>query len=613
MIGVTFYLLVFAFFIEHSFGDTWTNTTTNCLWNQWTNHRRLSKRVDLRDIRNQVLMLESNDSFIYFNPCKTFNLPLGADPYLARGEQCHNVLGCRQSRSNNFTYPIAIRLNATVLPEKSILTIKYFGSKSYANRSFLVQFECNRGVYRARFELVKDQTDDEMPLFTLTHRCCCPNVCGGNTFPKGLLFTLLMVILFIISTAIWIFFQCRRHYPERNTYGAIETANININALDPGSVLKGNSTENKTRADSSSKRTRSRSIVPAVADNCIISSQDFKILHRLGVGELGGEVSEGRWNDKLIAIKTLRIGIHPDKFTEDDKTYLENSLGQLCRLRQKNLTTILGICFDIDLYPRIILSFAEHGTIIEFLTRSPTKVDWSLRLNWCVQTADAMSYLHQSNVLHRNLKSSNILITFDSRVQVCDYGLMSLLQPLRQACDSERCLCKLSHAALPISIRWSAPEILADPSDSTRFQPSIDVYSFGVCLWEQIRLEQPYAEIKDEAEVLRWIVEGHRLPPFDELTLVNVMPEYNQLMFDCWKEMPTERPTFEQIGRSLRQTLTKVKSFQKHSMKRMTSTMTNMSHPNENSEEQQSLLSRFDSRISGETPKNFHKSNTTPM
>lgn len=125
--------------------------------------------------------MESNDSFIYFNPCKTFNLPLGADPYLARGEQCHNVLGCRQSRSNNFTYPIAIRLNATVLPEKSILTIKYFGSKfderlkneenfsvfvfrSYANRSFLVQFECNRGVYRARFELVKDQTDDEMPV-----------------------------------------------------------------------------------------------------------------------------------------------------------------------------------------------------------------------------------------------------------------------------------------------------------------------------------------------------------------------------------------------------------------------------------------------------------------
>ena len=459
-----------------------------------------------------------------------------------------------------------------------------------------------------------------------------------------------MVILFIISTAIWIFFQCRRHYPERNTYGAIETSEKNVEkAIDVFLLLllrsisehqhqragSGSRAENESGGKQTAgrffgqtnakpidggRRGELRDFVSGFQNSSSVKKVEKFVSFRrkicffsLGVGELGGEVSEGQWNDKLIAIKTLRIGIHPEKFSEDEKTYLESSLGQLCRLRQKNLTTMLGICFDIDLYPRIILSFAEHGTIIEFLTRNPTKVDWSLRLNWCVQTSDAMAFLHQSNVLHRNLKSSNILISVDLRVQVCDYGLMSLLQPLRQACDSERCLCKLSHAALPISIRWSAPEILADPSDSGRFQPAIDVYSFGVCLWEQIRLEQPYAEIKDEAEVLRWIVEGHRLAPFDELTLVNVMPEYNQLISDCCKEMPADRPTFEQIGRALRQLLPKVKSFQKNSLKRMASTVTNMTHSHEGSEEQQSLLSRFDSCISGDTSKPLHKSNTTPM
>ena len=225
-----------------------------------------------------------------------------------------------------------------------------------------------------------------------------------------------------------------------------------------------------------------------------------------------------------------------------------------------------------------------------------------LRLNWCIQTSDAMNYLHQSNVLHRNLKSSNILIGNDLKVQLCDYGLMSLLQPLRQACDSERCLCKLSHAALPISIRWCSPEILSNPSDSTRFQPSIDVYSFGVCLWEQIRLEQPYADIKDESEVIRLIVEGHRLTPFDELTMINVMPEYNQLMLDCWKENQGDRPTFDQIGQILRQITPKVKSFQKQSLKRMPSTITN-----ENQDDQQSRLLRLDSRLSSDTPKQFQK------
>ncbi len=318
-------------------------------------------------------------------------------------------------------------------------------------------------------------------------------------------------------------------------------------------------------------------------------------MNRLGVGELGGEVNEGRWNEKSITIKTLRIGIHPDKFSANDKTYLENEIGLLSHVRHKNLSAIIGICFDIDIYPRIISSFAEHGTIVNFIRRFPTKVDWSLRLSWCINTSDALAYLHQSNILHKNLKSSNILIGVDLRANVCDYGLISILQPLRQACDSERCLCKLSHPALPVSIRWSSPEILSNPSDNSQFNFACDVYSFGVCLWEQIHLEQPYAEIKDEAEVSRLIVDGCRLPSFDE-TMMIVMPEYKQLMNDCWTKNPQERPTFERIGQILRDMLPKVKQFQKITMKRLSS-ITNTT----DIQEEHSPFFRLDSRMSTDT------------
>ena len=318
------------------------------------------------------------------------------------------------------------------------------------------------------------------------------------------------------------------------------------------------------------------------------------------MGELGGEVSEGRWNDKLVAIKTLRIGIHPEKFSAQDKAYLENEIGLLSRVRHKDLTAIIGICFDVDLYPRILLSFAEHGTIIDFIRRFPTKVDWSLRLTWCINTSDALAYLHQSNILHRNLKSSNILIGIGLRAQVCDYGLLAILQPLRQACDSERCLCKLSHAALPISIRWSSPEILSNPSDPTRFQTSCDVYSFGVCLWEQVRLEQPYADITDEAEVCRMIVDGHRPGSLDEAE-INVMPEYHQLMLNCWKQNPTDRPTFEQITQTLRNVLPKAKTFQRMSIKRRSSTTITA-----DIQEEHSPFLRLDSLVSTDMSRAFH-------
>lgn len=274
---------------------------------------------------------------------------------------------------------------------------------------------------------------------------------------------------------------------------------------------------------------------------------------------------------------------------------------KLIQLKHKNLTSIIGVCFDIDVYPRIILSFAEHGTIIDFIRRYPTKVDWSLRLSWTLNTADALNYLHQSNVLHRNFKSSNILIGVDLRAHISDYGLIAILQPLRESCDTERCLCKITHAALPVSIRWSAPEILSNPSESVGFQWPCDVYSFGVCLWEQIRLEQPYVEIKDEIEVARTIIDGQRLNVSNE-SFSTVLPEYYQLMMDCWRQHPFERPNFEQISHTLRNLVPKVKSVQKSSLKRLVSTTT----PNSpETHDEQPLLSRLDSVVHNDTSKSF--------
>ncbi len=79
-----------------------------------------------------------HDSIYYFNPCKTFNLPMDGDPYTVEGEQCHNVLGCKkiqQNQSSSKYYTNAIRLNSTVLTKITPLTIRYYGSK-YKNFIF---------------------------------------------------------------------------------------------------------------------------------------------------------------------------------------------------------------------------------------------------------------------------------------------------------------------------------------------------------------------------------------------------------------------------------------------------------------------------------------------
>jgi hypothetical protein len=78
-----------------------------------------------------------------------------------------------------------------------------------------------------------------------------------------------------------------------------------------------------------------------------------------------------------------------------------------------------------------------------------------------------------------------------------------------------------------------------------------------------------------------------------------VMPEYRQLMNDCWAKNPNDRPTFEKIGQILRDCLPKVKQFQKLSLRRLSSVMNTGDIHDETS-----TISRFDSRISTDTTKN---------
>ena len=73
-----------------------------------------------------------NQSIYYFNPCKTFDYPIGVDPYTVEGEQCHNVLGCKRIGEDKLSYEyyaIAIRLNSNVLSKETPLTLQYYGSK----------------------------------------------------------------------------------------------------------------------------------------------------------------------------------------------------------------------------------------------------------------------------------------------------------------------------------------------------------------------------------------------------------------------------------------------------------------------------------------------------
>jgi len=160
------------------------------------------------------------------------------------------------------------------------------------------------------------------------------------------------------------------------------------------------------------------------------------------------------------------------------------------------------------------------------------KVTWDITLKIALGTARGMNYLHCSKppILHRDLKSLNILLDDTWGVKVCDFGFTVVKE-------------KDNNKAQRIgTIQWMAPEILR----GQRYDEKSDVYSFGIVLWELAAKLPPYPQIKADEVARKVLEEGLRpqIPP-------RCPPMMAQLMKDCWGDDPVKRPTFSQIINAL--------------------------------------------------------------
>ena len=156
-----------------------------------------------------------------------------------------------------------------------------------------------------------------------------------------------------------------------------------------------------------------------------------------------------------------------------------------------------------------------------------------------------MIYLHTRYppVLHRDLKSANLLVTDNWKLKVTDFNLSKVMQ------DSSR-----STSLQAMNPRWLAPEVLDGKSAGLES----DVFAFGVVLWELLTWDLPWGT-SNPWGIVGQISAGNRLaiPPRDALPGPNsgAWPQldlYIALMEKCWAQEPEARPTFDEIMADLR-------------------------------------------------------------
>ncbi|KAH9674827.1 serine/threonine-protein kinase CTR1 [Citrus sinensis] len=195
------------------------------------------------------------------------------------------------------------------------------------------------------------------------------------------------------------------------------------------------------------------------------------------------------------------------------------------RLRHPNIVLFMGAVTQPPNLS-IVTEYLSRGSLYRLLHKPGVRemLDERRRLNMAYDVAKGMNYLHRRNppIVHRDLKSPNLLVDKKYTVKVCDFGLSRL--------KANTFLSSKSAAGTP---EWMAPEVLRD--------------DFGVILWELATLQQPWGNLNPAQVVAAVGFKGKRL----EIPR-NVNPHVASIIEACWANEPWKRPSFSTIMELLR-------------------------------------------------------------
>ncbi|XP_025899175.1 tyrosine-protein kinase Lck isoform X3 [Nothoprocta perdicaria] len=219
-----------------------------------------------------------------------------------------------------------------------------------------------------------------------------------------------------------------------------------------------------------------------------------------------------------VAVKSLKQGsMSPGAFLAE-ANLMKN-------LQHPRLVRLYAVVTKEPIY--IITEYMEKGSLVDFLkTPEGVKLGITKLLDMAAQIAEGMAFIEAKNYIHRDLRAANILVSETLCCKIADFGLARLIE------DNEY----TAREGAKFPIKWTAPEAI----NYGTFTIKSDVWSFGILLTEIVTYGRiPYPGMTNP-EVIQNLERGYRMPPPEQCP-----PELYELMVQCWKERPEERPTFE--------------------------------------------------------------------
>ncbi|CAG9535237.1 unnamed protein product [Cercopithifilaria johnstoni] len=257
--------------------------------------------------------------------------------------------------------------------------------------------------------------------------------------------------------------------------------------------------------------------------------------------ELGDEIGKGNFgvvyravyrsaNGQLVDVACKTIDSHNDGVITGISEFLQEGL-IMANFDHPNVARLIGISSTNNNYPIIVTDFMAQGDLRRYIINPENRLTFGNLLNFGIQIAKGMTYLHDKQFIHRDLAARNCMLDAYLVVKIADFGLSR---------DVSRCgMYQAIHKDRGIPIRWMPIESL----EEQQYTFKADVWAYGIVLWElATRGLIPYADL-EFTNILRLLKSGHRLMK------PKGCPDnlYYHVMRRCWMEDPKCRPTFLEL------------------------------------------------------------------
>ncbi|CAL9170726.1 unnamed protein product [Musa hybrid cultivar] len=274
-------------------------------------------------------------------------------------------------------------------------------------------------------------------------------------------------------------------------------------------------------------------------------TNNFAVSNEIGSGGYGKVYRGMLPGGQAVAIKRAQQGSMQGGL--EFKTEIE----LLSRVHHKNLVGLVGFCFDQG-EQMLVYEFVPNGTLRESLSgKNGVLLDWRRRLRIALGSARGLAYLHEladPPIIHRDVKSSNILLDENLNAKVADFGLSKL------ASDNEK-----GHVSTQVkgTLGYLDPEYYM----TQQLTDKSDVYSFGVVMLELITARQPIEKGKYIVREVKMIInandeELYGLKELMDPVIQNsihliAFKKFTELALRCLEESAGDRPTMSDIVKEI--------------------------------------------------------------